>query len=103
MSTTQTSNTKWHEYQIDHQYVDNIANNLKIRVSTTKDNYYIFTRESTGSINWQYRINDLWQEDGGVRKTIRIEIIDDAINFFYNQLDPITELPIEIPIAVTLN
>ncbi len=103
--STRTSNTKWHNYQIDHQYVDNITQNSKIRISTTKDNYYIFTRESISSTDWQYRMNDLWVETStsGVRKTIKIKSINDAINFIYNQTDPITGAPWEVPIDVTLN
>ncbi len=116
MEFSQTVNNKWHEYQITEQYQSEILQCSKIRISTTKDNYYIFTRGwdnindvELGNDLWEYTINGIEQYYDGasigvtIRSTITIISVDDAINFIYSKIDPATGRPWEIPIDLTLN
>jgi hypothetical protein len=113
---TKSSNTNWHDYQETNKYKSNIELNQKIRMMTSKDNYYIFTRAWDDTSNsiidpnlWEYTIDGIpiYSNSAGTggppRATLMIESIDDLINYFYNDIDPITLRPKEIPVDITIN
>ena len=107
-------NTNWNKYNKIDKYKSTIDKNDYINILTDKKNEYVYKRQRRKPIDpctrgthddTSTKIFDVYKN--GVimpdQTGIIVTTLDSVIEYFYNQVDPVTEKPIEIPVEITIN
>jgi len=110
-------NKKWNAHQKIDMYSTTLQNLNSVKIDTTLNNVYIFRRHCVNNYSdlletlWSYTKNDVDQyvtnEVGAIIEPKELDLkdfssLDVLLTFFYDNINPETLMPIEVPTNVVI-
>jgi len=109
-------NTKWKELQESKRYSDVLKKIQRIVISTNLNNRFVYAKLCENHPDYDINEPNRWfgnkngnlikdtDDNGNIigTKYVKIDVLDDILTPFFENIDPVTKMPIEIPIDVQL-
>jgi len=109
-------NTKWKALQENKQYLDVLKKIQRIVILTNLNNRFVYAKLCENHPDYDVNEPNRWfgdkngnliediDDNGNIIgvKYVKIEVLSDILTPFFENVDPITKIPIETPIDVQL-